>query len=112
MKKWLVANLLAAVGVFALIALTIACSFWIHSHRFHLAWKVSGILAAGFAFFCVANRGLWRSRKPVLRGGAIVLLSAALTVAAFIGSLVVGRVAGAFIATIPAFVSGRVVDAA
>ena len=111
MKKWLVANLLAAVGVFALIGLTIACSFWIHSHRFHLAWRVSGILAAGFVFFCVANRGLWHSRKPVFRGFAIVLLSAALTVAAFIGSLVPVWVANAFVTSIPAFVSGRVVDA-
>jgi len=109
-KKWLVANLLAAVGVFALIALTIACSFWIHSHRFHLAWRVSGILAAGFAFFCVANRDLSRSRGPVLRGFAIVLLSAALTAVAFIGSLVPVWVANAFVDLIPAFVSGRVVD--
>lgn len=112
MKKRLVANLLAAVGVFALIALTIVCNIWIHFHRLHLAWGVGGILAAGFAFFCVANRGLWRSRGPILRGLAIVLLSAALTVAAFIGSLVAVRVAGAFADAIPAFVSGRVVDAA
>ena len=112
MKKWLVANLLAALGVFALIGLTIACSFWIHSHRFHLAWRISGILAAGFAFFCVANRGLWRSRGPILRGLAIVLLSAALTVAAYVGSFAAVMVARAFVGSIPACVSGRVVDAA
>ena len=112
MKKWLVANLLAAVGVFALIAVTVVYNVCVRTHRVHLAWAAGFILAAGFAFFCVANRGLWRSRGPVLRGLAIVLLSAALTVAAFIGSLVVVRVAGAFVELIPAFVSGRVVDAA
>ena len=110
MKKLLVANLLAAAGVLALLA---AMILWnVMNHPLSAAWWVWGVVAAGFAFFCVANRGLWRSRGPILRGLAIVLLSAALTVAAYVGSFAAVMVARAFVGSIPACVSGRVVDAA
>ena len=110
MKKIIVANLLAAAGVFALLASMILWNVVIR--RLSAVWWVWGVLAAGFAFFCVANRGLWRSRGPVWRGLAIVLLSAALAAAAYVGSIAAVMVLRAFVGSIPAYVSGRVVDAA
>lgn len=108
MKKFLVANLLAAAGVFALLA---AMILWnVVNHPLPAAWWVGGVLAAGFAFFCAANRGLWRRGRPVLQGLAVGVLSAALTVAAYVGSFAAVMMARAFAGSIPAFVSGRVVD--
>ena len=108
MKKFLVNNLLAALGLLALFLLMDIIHMFIHVMSGE--WWLQIFLALAIVFFCVANRRLFQKRRPVVRYAAIGLLSALLAVVALCGSFIAMLVFHSAIISLPADVAGRVTN--
>ncbi len=110
MKRILVSNLLAALGVLALFLLVDIIHIFVHTMSGR--WWLWAFLALAIVFFCIANRRLFPRRRPVVRFAAIGMLSALLAVVSFCGSFIAMLVFHTTVLSIPANVSGRVTDLA
>ena len=108
MKRILIANLLAALGLLALFLLVDLIHIFIHGVSGE--WWVPALLTVAVAFFCVANRRLFQRRRRVVRVVAIGLLSVLLAVVSFCGSAITMLYFHSAIISLPANIAGRVTD--
>jgi hypothetical protein len=106
--RTIISNVVAALGVLVMWLLADAIDVLIHPILQPKCLWV--FLAAAFAFFCLANRGLLRRRPAATRFGAVALLSALLAAVTFVPAIVVTRILHYRIKSIPMKVSGRVTD--
>ncbi|MBU4198917.1 MAG: carboxypeptidase-like regulatory domain-containing protein [Verrucomicrobia bacterium] len=109
MKRNIVLNMVAALGVLALLLLVDVIHILVHQVP-RSWWLLLVLLALAYVFFYVANRGILRGKTPCVRFTTIALGSALLAAVSFCLSWFVMLFFHAWIMSIPSRVSGRITD--